>query len=126
MSRQIRIPPEDCPASCTENPSIERTSDPGHPVQIAGIAKAPFGHDESAPPLCAWPGWVLASSDILHVKTERLLDARVAALWVHALQGLASNGFTSPQSEPTHLPVIVVRELRGVSPTFTTDDETMV
>jgi len=33
-------------------------------------------------------------------------------------QGLGSNGFTSPQSAPTHLAVIVVLELRTLSAFF--------
>jgi hypothetical protein len=108
---------------CTENPSIERTSDPGRPVQIARIVPRLFGHDEGAPPLRGWQGWVSCRVRQLARRADGLLDEMVAAI---ECQGLASNGFTSPQSEPNHLPVIVVRELRGVSPTFTTDDETMV
>jgi hypothetical protein len=34
---------------------------------------------------------------------------------------LGSNGFTSPQSAPTHLAVIVVLELRTLSFIFDTD-----
>ena len=62
---------------------------------------------------CA-PGKSGAPGSDLQEAADGLLDKVVAAL---ECQGLASNGFTSPQSEPSHLPVIVVRELRGVSPT---------
>jgi len=45
---------------------------------------------------------------------------------VRASQGLASSGFRPPQSSLIHLPVIVERELRTLSPIFITEVDLIV
>jgi hypothetical protein len=82
-------------ASCnrrTENPSIVPTPD-----------RRALGQAEPAPPL------------------RQLTWNPQTKGGIRALYGLRSSGFTSPQSAPAHLAVIVVVELRTLSPSFDTE-----